>query len=422
MSLDPVAISHLCETAPEFEASVLQAFAATVGCEAAFLSLVGREEAPSVLGFDAAMVEQAVAGAPAYAEELMPVKRAAFERRGVAVDTEVLGWERVQRTRYYRDVAARVGGRHSLFAYLSWQHRPIGLVMLGRTGRAFTDTEVRRVETVLPALAVARAAYGLPVPCSALPGVRSPGLLERVGLASPRVLGVRATPSGTVRVRDRAGFREMVATQGSAELVWSRAGLSDPAESGWPYVELFHLAAARAKERARALFIGCGGAVAVRQFARTYPGIQCDIVECEPAVVDLAREFFALDAIPRLTVHVADGAEFLQRAAPERWDIVIVDAYDASALCAAFSSRELFASLRRALRPGGAVALNVIGTLAAGGLVEQIARVVGRELDDVRLHPVTAVAERHLVDAPRNVVIVATRRRAEPLTSSRASS
>jgi SAM-dependent methyltransferase len=412
MSLDPVAISHLCETAHEFEASVLQEFAAVVGCEAAFLSLVGREDTPSVLGFDAAMVEQAVAGAPAYAAELAPVKRAAFERRGVAVDTDVLGWERVQRTRYYRDVAVRVGGRHSLFAYLSWQKRPIGLVMLGRTGRAFTDKDVRRVETVLPALAVARAAYGLPVPCSPLPSVARPSLLERLGLSGPRVLGTRITPSATVRVRDRAGFREMVATHGSDELVWSRAGLSDPSESGWPYVELFHLAAARAKERTRALFIGCGGAVAVRQFARTYPGIQCDVVESEPAVVELAREFFALDAIPRLTVHVADGAEFVQRAAPERWDIIVVDAYDASSMSTALSSRNFFASLRRALRPGGAVALNVIGTLAAGGLVERITRVLGRELDDVRIHPVTAVAEKQFENTPRNVVLVATSPRA----------
>jgi spermidine synthase len=111
-------------------------------------------------------------------------------------------------------------------------------------------------------------------------------------------------------------------------------------------------------------------------------------------------------------VHVADGAEFVQRAAPERWDIIVVDAYDASSMSTALSSRNFFASLRRALRPGGAVALNVIGTLAAGGLVERITRVLGRELDDVRIHPVTAVAEKQFENTPRNVVLVATSPRA----------
>jgi SAM-dependent methyltransferase len=283
---------------------------------------------------------------------------------------------------------------------------PIGLVMLGRTGRGFSASEVARVESTLPALGVARAAFGLPVPCAdALPAA-SPRWLDKVGWRGSRVLGSRSTASGTISVRDRGGFREMSAARGSAELVWSRAWLRDPAVSGWPYVELFHLAAARARERGRALFIGCGGAVAVRQFARTYPGIHCDVVECEPAVVDLAREFFALDDIPRLAVHVADGAEFLRGAAAERWDVVVVDAYDASDLGAGMSTRDFFATLARVLRPGGAAALNVIGTLAAGGAVERVARTMSEVLGDVRLHPVTCVGEALARDALRNVVLV----------------
>ena len=61
--------------------------------------------------------------------------------------------------------------------------------------------------------------------------------------------------------------------------------------------------------------MGCGGAVSGRQFARIYPGIRADVVECEPGVIALARQFFALDAIPGVTVHIADGAKFIARRA-----------------------------------------------------------------------------------------------------------
>ncbi|HEY3494311.1 MAG TPA: fused MFS/spermidine synthase [Polyangiaceae bacterium] len=409
--IDPVHWAQKFATAVDFERAVLADCELQVGCDVAFFSVTGRETSPTVLGLDRATVEQAVAGGPVYARELMPVKRAALARRGVAVDSDVLGVATMRKSRYYREVAARVGGKHSLLAYLSWQGQPYGMLMLGRTGRAFSGSEVERVEAMLPALGVARAAYGWTAPCAPLaeaPAGALAHLAQRLGLRSERVLGSVDTPSGTISVRDRAGFREMLAARGEHELVWSRAALDDAARSGWPYLELFHVAAACARRRERALFVGLGGAVSVRQFARTYPGIRCDVVEKEPAVVALAREFFALDAIPGVTVHVADGADFIANAARESWDMVIVDAYDAVELGAEFSTRRFFAALRRALRPGGTIALNVIGALS-GRVVAGVAQAASREFAELRLVPVMEPGETFAAETPRNVVIVAVR-------------
>jgi hypothetical protein len=408
MSIDPVGIAHASLTATEFEGRVLDGLERSVGCDMAFFSLAGAEATPSVLGMDAKMIEQALTGSLDYARELLPVKRAALARRGVAVDTAVLGWQRVQRAKYHREVAARVGGRHSLLAYLSWQRRPIGMLMLGRTGRTFTGAEIERVEAALPAVSVARAAYGLPVPWRPL-RVPHAGWLERLTQPEGRVLGSVAMARGTITVRDRGKYREMVAASARGELVWSRAGLRDPAASGWPYLELFHVAAARAARRERALFIGCGGGVIVHQFARAYAGLVSDVVESEPGVVELARRFFDLDAIPRVSVHLAEGSAFVARARPETWDIVVVDAYDASEMHHELSTRAFFGAVRRALRPGGAMGLNVIGTLAAGGAVERVVRAAERELADVRIVPVAEVGERLAAEALRNVVVVGVR-------------
>ena len=173
----------------------------------------------------------------------------------------------------------------------------------------------------------------------------------------------------------------------AGELVWSRVDRHEPTRSGWFYVELFHLAAARARTRTRALFIGCGAGVALRQFAEVYPGMAIDVVESDPRVVELAQRWFALGSIPNVSVHFADGAAFMREATDTSWDVVIVDAYDATELGAGLAGRPFFADVRRVLRPGGCLGFNVIGTLAGAGAVQEIERAARSALGDVRPRP-----------------------------------
>ena len=147
----------------------------------------------------------------------------------------------------------------------------------------------------------------------------------------------------------------------------------------------------------------------MRQFASAYPGIAIDVVECEPAVIELARAWFDLSAIPGVTVHIADGAAFIRAAAPSTWDVIVIDAYDASTFAAAFADKEFLTALRSVLRPGGAVACNVIGTLVGDGPVRTFVSAAQRAFDTVRMVPVVDLDEHYSGDALRNVVVVATR-------------
>ena len=92
--------------------------------------------------------------------------------------------------------------------------------------------------------------FGLPCRFEPLRTSTETTLLQRIGFQPrERALESRRSAQETLLVRDRAGFREMVASDADGELVWTRASLQDPSESGWPYVELFHVAAALAKQR-----------------------------------------------------------------------------------------------------------------------------------------------------------------------------
>jgi spermidine synthase len=56
---------------------------------------------------------------------------------------------------------------------------------------------------------------------------------------------------------------------------------------------------------------------------------------------------------PRLTVHLTDGARFVARAAPERYDVVLVDSTDPIGPAKVLFQEPFYRGLRRALRPGG---------------------------------------------------------------------
>lgn len=417
MAVDFVGLAEHCTTAEEFEQEVLAHLARSIGCDAAFFLVKGNEHAFSTFGLDAKLRSLMHRRGATYAQELLPVKRAALAARGVAVDTAVCGITNVRKAKYYREVVQQAGAQHSLMAYVPWRGRVVAALMLGRSsGKGFAAHELEQVEASLPTLAVTRAVYGLPPTFEPLPeapvqSLRSAfGLPHKLGFGrGARVLATTPTAWGTLTVRDRAGFREMVANDGKSELVWTRVALDDSTRSGWPYVELLHLAPALAKQRTSALFIGSGGAVALRQWARAYPGIAIDVVERDPAVIDLARAYFDLEAIPNLRVFIADGSAFVRSAAAAAWDIVVIDAYDASTFDAEFAAPHFLAALHRGLRPGGAVACNVIGTLTGSSAVQSFVAAARATFDDVRSVPVVELGERYWGETLRNVVVVATR-------------
>lgn len=407
MLREVIELSQESGSAAGFEAAVLGLLEREIGCDVAYFSVEGNEANPTVRGLESKIVERVVTRGEIYLQELAPVKRVALAGRGVAVDTEVLGL-RLGETKYHRELGRVVGVRHSLMAYVPWRGRVVAALMLGREG-AFSQKDVRRVEAALPGLGVGRAAFGLPWSSKPLRGAARRGLLSRLRV-QPRahLLASVDTPSGTLVVQDEDGFREMIAIEGPSELVWTRAALANPSQSGWPYIDLLHVAAALARQRGRALFVGCGGGVALRQFASVYPGIHLDVVEREPAVIELARRWYDLDAIPGLAVHVADGIDFIGQAPPRTWDVVVLDAYDTGDISGAFLRRSFFADLRRVLRPGGAVAVNLIGTLDGCGPLPALVRAAGADFSDVRVVPVMTPKEEYAPHAPRNIVVIAT--------------
>lgn len=109
------------------------------------------------------------------------------------------------------------------------------------------------------------------------------------------------------------------------------------------------------------LLIGLGGGSLVRFMLHHFPACKIDIVECREEVVKLAYGYFCLPDDVRITVAVDDGRNFLYAhgGTQERYDLILIDAFDHSGVAESIKSLQFFEACHDALNREGVAAINL---------------------------------------------------------------
>jgi SAM-dependent methyltransferase len=192
-------------------------------------------------------------------------------------------------------------------------------------------------------------------------------LVLRQRTARGRLLHRRAPADGApgIEVRELRGGRELWFSARGRRMLQARVDCKKDLVSRLPYVDglhLFMLPRAGGGTAPRVLFIGCGAGVGPRQFAHFYEAAQIDVVDIDPRVFEVAREFFAFEAKGCCTAHVDDGRLFLSNAAAN-YDRIVVDAFGANDVPARLCTEEFFGLCKTKLRRGGVCVVNAAGSL-----------------------------------------------------------
>jgi spermidine synthase len=147
-----------------------------------------------------------------------------------------------------------------------------------------------------------------------------------------------------------------------------------------PYTQELAAGLAYPAQPASVLLVGLGGGALVRFFNAYFPEIQLDVVEIDPAVVAVARDYFGVKPAPHTRIIVADGRDYLERAA-ERYDLILLDVNlypreetDNVGHPLALRTAAFQRSLHERLRPGGAVLLNLVARGEEGATIASICR------------------------------------------------
>lgn len=129
------------------------------------------------------------------------------------------------------------------------------------------------------------------------------------------------------------------------------------------YLKYFRMADHFHPKPARSLLLGGGGFTYVADYFRRNPGQELDVVELDPALVEIARRFFELKPEPGLRIFTEDARVFLNRCR-RKYDIVYIDTFNSAVIVPHYMATVETARLvYDALAPDGVVMLNVISAI-----------------------------------------------------------
>ncbi|MDF1535391.1 MAG: fused MFS/spermidine synthase [bacterium] len=106
------------------------------------------------------------------------------------------------------------------------------------------------------------------------------------------------------------------------------------------------------------LVIGLGAGITPKYYERL--GIKTDVVDIDPSVVRLAREYFNFSTNGK--THIQDARYFLNTTT-SKWHYIILDVFNGDTTPAHLVSREALEVVKRAMKEGGILATNLIGSL-----------------------------------------------------------
>ncbi len=114
----------------------------------------------------------------------------------------------------------------------------------------------------------------------------------------------------------------------------------------------------------RVLVVGLGGGTLPTALAETYPRAVVDSVEIDPAVVEVAEQYFGFVASERLRVHVQDARAFVRRAArnDETYDLIMLDAFNSDYIPEHLMTREFLLESQSLLTENGVLAANTFAS------------------------------------------------------------
>jgi spermidine synthase len=142
--------------------------------------------------------------------------------------------------------------------------------------------------------------------------------------------------------------------------IHSMINLADPDDMPAPYTQLLMAGLLYPETTKRILMIGLGAGSVSTYLLRAMPDVEIDVVELDPGVVSVAKQYFGLRATDRLRIIESDGRVYLARHGA-LYDFVVLDAFRELGVPFHLLTKEFYALVQEHLAPGGAVAANVAG-------------------------------------------------------------
>lgn len=130
------------------------------------------------------------------------------------------------------------------------------------------------------------------------------------------------------------------------------------------YTKYYHLLRHFKPDFQKTLIIGGAGYSFPKDYLAKYPNAEIEVVEIDPKITQIARQYFRLKDNPRLKITHQDGRIFLNQAEANQFDVVLMDAFG-SLFSVPFqlTTVEAVSNISRVLKDDGVVIFNLGGAI-----------------------------------------------------------
>jgi spermidine synthase len=200
-----------------------------------------------------------------------------------------------------------------------------------------------------------------------------------LAVTAPDVLESRQTQYNDIQVTRRGELVTLAFRHRSRAYNESTVNLRDPLQLTAPYTRVMTAALIYPANLRSILDIGFGAGRTAAYVHAYVPEARVTSVELDPDVIDLARRYFRIPNDSRFRVVARDGRMFLAET-PDRFDVIMIDAYRGPFVPFHLLTREFYALAASRLEPGGAIVQNVEPTTM---LFDAAAKTIGAVFPNV---------------------------------------
>lgn len=190
---------------------------------------------------------------------------------------------------------------------------------------------------------------------------------ERSFVSLGKVVYETESDFSRIRVREKDGVRSLLfIDSGGREQKQSAIDLAVPYQLQLGYSKTMFASMLFDESHERVLIAGLGGGGMVRFLNHYFPDTQVDVVEIDPAVVEVAAEYFGTKPGPKTNIFTEDAFVYLAEQHPP-YDVIYMDAFLQPPAHSGLEEKtrrlknvEFLKSLHSQLKPDGLVAFNLI--------------------------------------------------------------
>jgi spermidine synthase len=227
-------------------------------------------------------------------------------------------------------------------------------------------------------------------------------LLAVASSAAEKVLYEKPSAYNNIIVtEDDAGLRVLRFERNGARQSIAKPG--DPTYLGFAYTRAAFVGLALAEEPQRIMIVGLGGGTMPMFLRNYYPNATIDVVDIDPDIVHIAKEYFGFREDANMHAHVSDGRKFVE-AVRAPYDMIFLDAFGARNVPPHLTTVEFMRAVKRALKPGGVVVGNVWGR-PVNPIYDSVVRTYQEVFDDLYILDVPGTSNRILLGLPRKQTI-----------------